>query len=100
MSVFTNPMLWAVIVGALAYCGILAACAMFGIKTAKRLQLVSTATIWGRLVRNWHSWFVPAMVLFLLTLACAMANMVVIAALLVAPYAFASAVGICREGRA
>ena len=95
-----DPKFWEVVGITLFYCGAIALFAFLGERTASRLQRVPTDTTWHRVLRSWKFWFIPAGLLFYACIGAAMANAAILAGLLVIPYAYFTAVGIYREGRA
>lgn len=96
----TDPKFWEVVGITLFYCGAIGLFAWLGQMTAERLQRVPTDTKWRRILRNWKFWFIPAGLLMYAVIGSAMANAVILGAVLVIPYAYFTAVGIYREGRA
>jgi hypothetical protein len=95
----SNPQFWLLVGGTLVYCGVIALFASLGCRTADWLQGVAPTTTFRRMVRNWHFWLVPAMLLFFLIMLFAMADLPVIGMTLIVPYAYFTAVGIYREKR-
>ena len=95
-----NPKFWEIVGITLIYCGAIALFAMLGERVANRLQEIPTDTTWHRLQRSWMFWLIPSGLLFYACIGAALANAVILAALLVIPYAFCTSVGIYREGRA